>query len=240
MHGIILSVPSKGKGKNRTVLLRYDKLDALWETRQSVWDRLSVRDPFDATIGAVWQKRGLKVDNTNEAQYWAVVSERQRRELDGLSDEAADQDGYDPQKSEWRREIERQIRERRGQAQFRDALRHRYGDRCLVTSCAVLAVLEAAHIKPYRGERDNHPDNGLLLRADVHTLFDLDLLHVEPGSLRVELHPSIANEYAQIAGKQLGLGSAHPPSKPSLKERYKKFQQKLPKGWSFRGLTARV
>jgi HNH endonuclease len=37
---------------------------------------------------------------------------------------------------------------------------------------STLDILEAAHISPYRGEEDNHPENGLLLRADLHTLFD--------------------------------------------------------------------
>ena len=81
--------------------------------------------------------------------------------------------------------VERQIRERRRQERFRDLLRARHGNRCLVTGCAVLAVLEAAHIKPYRGEDDNHPENALLLRSDVHTLFDLDLLGIEPDRWRL-------------------------------------------------------
>jgi len=107
----------------------------------------------------------------------------------GLADEEAagaeanDGTNYSPQAGDRRQIVERQIRERRGQQHFRDALRKRYGDRCLVTGCEVLAVLEAAHIKPYRGEDDNHPGNGLLLRADIHTLFDLDLLGVEPVQL---------------------------------------------------------
>ena len=62
-----------------------------------------------------------------------------------------------------------------------------------MTGCTVFAVLEAAHIKPYQGENDNHPQNGLLLRADIHTLFDLNLLGIQPERLQVEisgpLHP---------------------------------------------------
>ena len=87
--------------------------------------------------------------------------------------------------------------------------------------------LEAAHINPYRGESDNHPDNGLLLRADIHTLFDLNLLGIEPDHFRVELHPSLAKEYGDIAGTKLGFAPDHPPSQKALRERYKVFQQKL-------------
>src|SRR5271155_3471993 len=41
-------------------------------------------------------------------------------------------------------------------------------------------LLEAAHISPYRGLQSNHPQNGLLLRADLHSLFDLGMLAVDP------------------------------------------------------------
>ena len=112
--------------------------------------------------------------------------------------------------------VERQICERRGQVPFRNSLRKRYGDRCLVTDCRVLAVLEAAHISPYRGEEDNHCDNGLLLRADIHTLFDLNLLGIEPGTLQIELHTQIATDYASLAGKHIDCRDAKPPSSEAL------------------------
>jgi hypothetical protein len=146
------------------------------------------------------------------------------------ADRTGSNDGVDylPKEGDWRQLIERQIRERRGQRPFRDALRKRYGDRCLVTGCEVLAVLEAAHIKPYRGEDDNHPENGLLLRADIHTLFDLDLIGIEPDRLQVELHPDLADdkEYAKLAGKTLGCGRERQPSQNALKLRYEQFQQR--------------
>jgi len=87
-------------------------------------------------------------------------------------------------------------------------------------------VLEAAHIKPYRGEKDNHPKNGLLLRSDIHTLFDLDLLGIEPEHFRVELHPSLAKEYGELAGRKLACAPADLPSKEALIERYKDFQKR--------------
>jgi 5-methylcytosine-specific restriction protein A len=147
-----------------------------------------------------------------------------------LSDEEADQSGsgsYIPQAGAQRQVIETQIKERRGQQAFRQALSERYGNRCLVTCCEVLAVLEAAHIKPYRGENDNHPENGLLLRSDIHTLFDLDLMAVEPNGLHVELHPSIEKEYGHLSGKVLACRNDRRPSLEALKERYKEFKKRL-------------
>lgn len=67
--------------------------------------------------------------------------------------------------------ISRAIRLRRGQAGFRSALLDRHNGRCVISGCRVLGVLEAAHIRPYRGPADNHPSNGLILRSDLHTLF---------------------------------------------------------------------
>jgi putative restriction endonuclease len=141
--------------------------------------------------------------------------------------EPNDEASYSPQEGDRRQVVERQIRERRGQQSFRDVLRERYGDRCVVTGCEVLAVLEAAHIKPYQGEDDNHPHNGLLLRADIHTLFDLDLIGIEPDGLQLELHPCLAKEYGNLTGKTIGCPRKHRPSREALKPRYERFQQRL-------------
>jgi hypothetical protein len=141
-----------------------------------------------------------------------------------LPDEEAD---YTRQEGDRRRLVDRQIRERRGQRQFREALCRRYGNRCLVTGCEILSVLEAAHINPYRGENDNNPKNGLLLRADIHTLFDLDLLGIEPDRLQVELHPDLARDgdYRTFAGRSLGCEGGRRPSREELKVRYGEFRK---------------
>lgn len=84
-----------------------------------------------------------------------------------------------------RKRIRRDVVARQGQGQFRDALIRAYDGRCAVTGCDELYALEAAHIRPYRGEHTNITANGLLLRADIHTLFDLGLLAVNPETLTV-------------------------------------------------------
>lgn len=78
------------------------------------------------------------------------------------------------------------VRLRQGQPKFRRDLIKAYGGRCAITGCAFLPLLEAAHIHPYMGKETNHVTNGLLLRADVHTLFDLGLMAIKPdGTLDV-------------------------------------------------------
>ncbi|MBE2321408.1 HNH endonuclease, partial [Solirubrobacter sp. CPCC 204708] len=72
------------------------------------------------------------------------------------------------------------VAQRRGQSTFRNQLLEAYDLRCAITGSNAVAVLEAAHICPYRGDHTNRVDNGLLLRADIHTLFDLGLIWVTP------------------------------------------------------------
>jgi putative restriction endonuclease len=97
-----------------------------------------------------------------------------------------------------RRRIQRTIAERRGQRTFRQALLNAYGQRCAISGCDVLDILEAAHIYPYRGEQTNHVTNGILLRADLHTLFDCGLIGIDPETFQVLLAPKLRNsEYGQ-------------------------------------------
>jgi putative restriction endonuclease len=76
----------------------------------------------------------------------------------------------------------RAIAERQGQQHFRDELIKAYDSSCCVTGCDAVPALEAAHIAPYRGEHTNEVWNGLLLRADIHTLFDLFALTVDAST----------------------------------------------------------
>ncbi|MEP6389088.1 MAG: HNH endonuclease [Halioglobus sp.] len=90
----------------------------------------------------------------------------------------------------------------RGQGKFRAELLHAYEGRCCVTGCDLPSVLEAAHISPYRGEQSNHKRNGLLLRADIHTLFDLGLICVDESN-RLVVAPSLSasSSYRDLNGR---------------------------------------
>jgi predicted restriction endonuclease len=97
---------------------------------------------------------------------------------------------------------------RRGQKEFREALLDAYAGRCAITQCDATAVLEAAHIVPYAGEHTHRQDNGLLLRSDIHTLFDLGLLWIDPASMCVEVAEQLlVTEYAGLRGRALRLPS---------------------------------
>jgi putative restriction endonuclease len=67
---------------------------------------------------------------------------------------------------------------RLGQGAFRVLVTDAYGRRCAVTGERTLPVLEAAHIRPYSASGPHLVSNGLLLRSDLHALFDRGYLTV--------------------------------------------------------------
>lgn len=93
---------------------------------------------------------------------------------------------------------------RPGQGSFRAAMLERYGGECCITGCTVDTLLEAAHIIPYRGDQTNDVTNGLLLRVDLHRLFDAHLVTINPRSLTVEVASSLNDAgYQAYNGKHL-------------------------------------
>jgi hypothetical protein len=98
-----------------------------------------------------------------------------------------------------RQRLMRQIAARRGATAFRDKQLDRFARRCAISECGLVDVLEAAHIRAYRRESDNEPANGILLRADLHTLFDLDLVAIDPANYKIAVQASVAEaQYRQF------------------------------------------
>lgn len=94
---------------------------------------------------------------------------------------------FEEAKKQINKAINQRFAGRQGQSQFRKALLKAYNGRCVVTGCDIEAALEAAHIIPYCLTKDNHILNGLLLRADIHTLFDFNLVVIDPDTRFVYL-----------------------------------------------------
>jgi putative restriction endonuclease len=129
-----------------------------------------------------------------------------------------------------RRRTQRQITQRRGQPEFRSALIRAYGGRCAVTRCDAVEALEAAHIQPYRGPASNVVSNGLPLRSDIHTLYDLDLIAIDPDTLEVALSPRLSGtQYASLAGVRLldPLRDSQRPNRRVLQSRWDDFHAAL-------------
>lgn len=132
-------------------------------------------------------------------------------------DAEEDETEFAPSMTDNRESTLRAIKSRRGQRKFRNRILKRYGSTCVVSGCQVEQLLEAAHILPYRGEEYNHPSNGLLLRSDLHTLFDLGILRIQPGSLLVYIDNSIVDPtYRQFHGRRLNVSERSSPSQKAI------------------------
>ena len=123
--------------------------------------------------------------------------------LDEAHDAVASCGMFDPN-VDARRRIMTTIVQRDGQPLFRENLFDAYSGTCAITGCTVKSLLEAAHIIPYRGDHTNAVENGLLLRADVHKLFDLHMLRIDPQTRTVHLCEELrASEYSDLEGTRL-------------------------------------
>jgi predicted restriction endonuclease len=145
----------------------------------------------------------------------AEIEELTRRE------EAA-AEPFNPQGiADGRRRIIASLVRRQGQADFRAWLLDAYGRRCAITGCNVIEALEAAHITPYLGRATNYVGNGLLLRSDIHTLFDLGLLAIDPDTLTVLVAPGLeSSDYGELAGTRLWTPASEAcwPSRDALRQ----------------------
>lgn len=112
---------------------------------------------------------------------------------------------------------------RRGQKAFRDILLKLYSGKCAITGEGPPVVLEAAHIWEHASSGVNHSSNGLLLRADMHILFDERLININPDSFLIEVSPSLAGtQYERFNGKPLlSRSDGSHLSKEFLEKRYK-------------------
>ena len=85
-------------------------------------------------------------------------------------------------------------RVRSGQGAFRVLITDAYTRRCSISGERTLPVLEAAHIKPYEKSGPHYISNGLLLRADIHKLFDKGYLTIT-NRFKIELSRKIKEEF---------------------------------------------
>jgi len=111
------------------------------------------------------------------------------------------------------------IMSRRGQVGFRQALLARYQDKCAISKCGTVEALEAAHVVPHSETASYEVCNGLLLRADIHTLFDLYLLSINPQTKLVEVSQKCCDEYKQFSDVLIDVM----PSKNVMTQHYMKF-----------------
>ena len=94
-------------------------------------------------------------------------------------------------------------KDRKGQSEFRRLLLQAYNHRCAITGEPQEKVLEATHIEPYVNKDSNHVQNGILMRVDMHRLFDAGLLAID-SSFRLLVSSRLrGSKYVGLGGQKL-------------------------------------
>jgi hypothetical protein len=164
-------------------------------------------------VPSSWSKNivSFKTYNTDEPDglhLWEAVTDRMARlQPDMIRDEE-------------RYGTPQLVRPRLGQGAFRVLVTDLYERRCAVTRERTLPALEAAHIRPYSDGGVHEASNGLLLRRDLHSLFDAGYVTVTP---RIPFrgqpaHPGGVREWAAVlrAARSGDLCSGEVPGEAGL------------------------
>jgi putative restriction endonuclease len=138
------------------------------------------------------------------AKLWAAVAERFRLSEGQVSGPGPFGGFSDPSL----------VRRRIGQGTFRVAVTQAYERQCAVTRERALPALEAAHIRPFAETAVHYVREGLLLRSDVHRLFDRGYITVTPShhveaSMRMKDDFNDGDTYIQLHGKPIWVPDRH-------------------------------
>jgi hypothetical protein len=167
--------------------------------------------------------RKLLVNSHNKvAQLGANEADLLRSFFDRLRSEATDAS----------LEIERMVTwaqraARPGQGEFSERIRRLYRNRCAVTACATGSALQAAHIQVQDGVDDNSPSNGILLRADLHLLFDALLITLSEDGRGFELSHRLIDPAYQFLREALVFvpDAASRPSRANILHHRDRFRR---------------
>ena len=147
--------------------------EELWIPAPSDWPKSTVQGKtYDTSDGV-------------GARLWTLVQERlghliAQPNMNSSAAEARPSYGSRTMVEPTQRYTDRLTKVRLGQGAFRVLVTDAYERRCAITGEKTLPVLQAAHIQPFGRGGPHDVRNGLLLRSDMHTLFDLGYLTVTP------------------------------------------------------------
>ncbi len=99
------------------------------------------------------------------------------------------------------------VRVRRGQTKFREHILALQGETCAFTGPAPRRALEAGHLYSYARLGEHHAHGGMMLRRDIHRLFDDGLIAVDPGRLVADVSPELERypQYARLHDAPLSI-----------------------------------
>jgi putative restriction endonuclease len=177
----------------RARIARYRRTDPADRTDFEIGCRILTQpfffdDPDWLPVPNSWARNivSFKTYNTGDADglaLWEAVNDRLQRPAFAGMREAPARFG-EPQL----------VRPRLGQGGFRILVTDTYNRRCAITGERTLPALDAAHIRPYGEGGEHDARNGLLLRRDIHSLFDAGYVTVTPEA-RFEVSRRIKEEF---------------------------------------------
>jgi putative restriction endonuclease len=142
--------------------------------------------------GPIVTGKKYSTDSSVGAHVWDQVQERLTiRQFYDREQPVAAEAAFQNEDDRYRETLSRV---RIGQGTFRIMVTSAYKNACAITGDHTLPVLEAAHIKPFSLSGPHHVSNGMLLRSDLHKLFDSGYLTITPD-YHVEVSPRIREEY---------------------------------------------
>jgi len=129
--------------------------------------------------------------------------------------------------NEPREVYKKEVNQRKGQSKFKGLILKAYRNKCCISGETCPELLEAAHLQKYVDDRSNHVQNGILLRVDLHRLFDNDLLFIDQ-EYKIHISSLIKNpNYRQYDNDKISLPNNFDerPSKESLRLRTSDFRK---------------
>lgn len=100
-----------------------------------------------------------------------------------------------------------------GQQRFRSDALILWGNRCAVSGVALDTALEAAHTVPHTQDGEMNVRNSIVLRTDIHRLFDAGLIAIDPVNLCVVSQSQVEVFYPELTGKSIMLPQGGPSAK---------------------------
>jgi putative restriction endonuclease len=157
----------------------------------------------ESWAGSIVVGKTYSTDNTEGLHLWNRVIEASQSPMGSIHGVAEPQTRYGEPTL---------IVPRLGQGAFRVSVTDAYGRACAISGGKVLPALDAAHIKPYALGGSHEISNGILLRRDIHSVFDAGYVTIDENfrfvvSDRVRSDFNNGEEYRRLHGQQL-----RPPS----------------------------
>ncbi|MBT2153404.1 HNH endonuclease [Pseudoalteromonas tetraodonis] len=224
----------KKYSRSQLIKLPLKQIIKLWEERNYCFNSVTAACEALAII-----RYANKIDN--QKKHWkAFLEHPQILDLDFDFDEIDDelykheslnksaqkeQLDLDALSEDNRSRVTRSQVTRVGQQGFRALILDNFYLKCAISGSEEQALLEAAHIIPYKGQQSNVLQNGLCLRVDIHRLFDRFLISIEPQTLEIVVSDKVRDTYYKsFAGIKLGCSKVS-VSKSLLKKHFYQFMR---------------